>query len=167
VRLTTYTDYTLRVLIYLALTADRLVTIAEISEHYGISETHLNKVVHQLGLTGDVETVRGKGGGLRLAQAPEAIRVGEIVRKCEPDLVLVPCFGEKGGCTIEPHCVLRRALRGALAAFLKELDRYTLADLIAPRRKLATLLGIPQTISRKGQLPGRNPSSVQSGSLGV
>ena len=106
-RLTSYTDYTLRTLIYLALTADRLTTIAEISEHYGVSQAHLMKVVHQLGLAGDIETVRGKGGGLRLARAPEAIRVGAVIQRCEPDLVLVPCFGEQGICAIEPDCVLR------------------------------------------------------------
>jgi Rrf2 family nitric oxide-sensitive transcriptional repressor len=143
VRLTTYTDYALRTLMYLALSADRLVTIAEISEHYGISEAHLMKVVHQLGRTSDIETIRGKGGGLRLARAPEAITVGGIIRRCEPDLMLVPCFGEQAVCAIEPGCVLQTALHRALAAFLAELDRYTLADLIAPRRKLAALLGIP------------------------
>jgi Rrf2 family nitric oxide-sensitive transcriptional repressor len=141
-RLTNYTDYTLRTLIYLALATDRLATIAEISEHYGISAAHLNKVVHQLGLAGEIETVRGKGGGLRLARPPEAIRVGDIVQRCEPDMSLAPCFGDQGGCAIEPCCVLERALHGALSAFLKELNRYTLADLIAPRRKLAALLGL-------------------------
>lgn len=149
-RLTNYTDYTLRTLIYLALTTDRLVTIGEISEHYGISEAHLNKVVHQLGLAGDIETVRGKGGGLRLARPPEVIHVGEIVRRCEPDMVLVPCFGDQAGCVIEPDCVLQKAMQGALTAFLKELNRYTLADLIAPRRKLAALLGIPRVTPGKG-----------------
>ncbi len=157
-RLTNYTDYTLRTLIYLALTTDRLVTIAEISEHYGISEAHLNKVVHHLGLSGDIETVRGKGGGVRLARSPEVIHVGEVVRRCEPDMVLVPCFGEQGGCAIEPDCVLQKAMQGALAAFLKELNRYTLADLIAPRRKLAALLGLPRATPGKGSASG-HPSS--------
>jgi Rrf2 family transcriptional regulator, nitric oxide-sensitive transcriptional repressor len=155
-RLTTYTDYTLRTLIYLALTTDRLATIAEISEHYGISEAHLMKVVHQLGLTGDVETVRGKGGGLRLVRPPETLRVGEVIRRCEPDLVLVPCFGEQGVCAIEPDCVLQKALQGALVAFLRELDRYTLADLIAPRRKLAALLGISRADTGKTSAGGRH-----------
>jgi Rrf2 family transcriptional regulator, nitric oxide-sensitive transcriptional repressor len=144
VRLTNYTDYTLRTLIYLALATGRRVTIAEISERYGISEAHLMKVVHQLGLSGDVDTVRGKGGGLRLGREPEAINVGALVRRTEPDLVLVPCFGSAGGCAIEPDCVLQSALQRALAAFLAELDRYTLADLVAPRARLRELLGIPQ-----------------------
>lgn len=161
-RLTNYTDYTLRTLIYLALTIDRMVTIAEISEHYGISETHLNKVVHQLGLAGDVETVRGKGGGLRLARPPEVIHVGEIVRRCEPDMVIVPCFGETGGCAIEPDCVLQKAMQGALKAFLMELNRYTLADLIAPRRKLAVLLGLPRVTPGKDAASGRRLPPVRS-----
>ena len=161
-RLTSYTDYTLRTLIYLALTEDRLVTIAEISEHYGISEAHLNKVVHQLGLAGDIETIRGKGGGLRLARPPEVIHVGEIVRRCEPDMALVPCFGEQGTCAIEPDCVLQKAVQGALTAFLKELNRYTLADLIAPRRKLATLLGLLRPSPGRGIASGRQSQSDQS-----
>jgi Rrf2 family transcriptional regulator, nitric oxide-sensitive transcriptional repressor len=140
VRLTHFTDYTLRTLIYLALTPDRLATIAEIARRYGISEAHLTKVVHQLGLAGDIETIRGKGGGLRLARAPEAINLGALVRRTEPDLVLVPCFGEAGACTIESGCVLQHALHRALAAFLAELDRYTLADLIAPQQALSRLL---------------------------
>lgn len=143
-RLTNFTDYTLRTLIYLALTEGRLATIAEISEHYQISEAHLMKVVHHLGLAGDVETIRGKGGGLRLGRPPEAINVGEIVRRTEPDMALVPCFCEQGACTIEPECVLQKALERALAAFLSELDGCTLADLIVPRRKLAALLDIPR-----------------------
>lgn len=160
-RLTSYTDYTLRTLIYLALTEDRLVTIAEISEHYGISEAHLNKVVHQLGLAGDIETIRGKGGGLRLARPPEVIHVGEIVRRCEPDMALVPCFGEQGACAIEPDCVLQKAVQGALTAFLRELNRYTLADLIAPRRKLAALLGLPRPSPGKSIASGRHSLSDQ------
>jgi Rrf2 family nitric oxide-sensitive transcriptional repressor len=143
VRLTTYTDYTFRTLIYLALTSNRLATIAEISERYDISETHLMKVVHQLGMAGDVETIRGKGGGLRLAREPEKINVGALVRRTEPDLALVPCFCTDGACAIESGCVLQHVLHRAMAAFLAELDRHTLADLIAPRTRLQKLLGIP------------------------
>ncbi len=151
-RLTNYTDYTLRTLIYLALTKGRLVTIAEISNHYSISEAHLNKVVHQLGLAGDIETTRGKGGGIRLIRPPEVIHVGEVVRRCETDMALVPCFDVQGSCAIEPECVLQNAIQGALAAFFKELNRYTLADLIAPRRKLMALLGLPAMKIGKGTL---------------
>ena len=154
-RLTNFTDYTLRTLIYLALTGGRLATIGEISEHYDISEAHLMKVVHHLGLAGDVRTIRGKGGGLRLARGPETINVGEVVRRTEPDLALVPCFCENGACVIEPECVLRKALQSALAAFLAQLDGFTLADLVVPRRKLATLLGIPNSDFRSAPLGGR------------
>ena len=161
-RLTNYTDFTLRTLIYLALATDRLATIAEISEHYGISEAHLNKVVHQLGIAGDIETVRGKGGGLRLARPPEVIHVGEVVRRCEPDLELVPCFGEGDICAIQPDCVLQKAMQGALAAFLQELNRYTLADLIAPRRRLAALLGLRLPVQPKQVAGVRRPALARS-----
>ena len=138
-RLKTYTDYTLRVLIRLAVQPEGLTTIAEIAENYGISENHLMKVVHQLGVAGYVETVRGRNGGIRLAQSPADINIGEIVRRTEPDLDLVPCFNASGACIIEPACILKGALDEALDAFLAVLDRYTLADLVTPRRKLAAL----------------------------
>jgi Rrf2 family transcriptional regulator, nitric oxide-sensitive transcriptional repressor len=141
-RLTTYTDYTLRTLIYLALNAGRNATIAQIAATYRISEAHLTKVVHQLGVAGEIETVRGRNGGLRLRRPAEQINIGAVVRRTEPDLELVPCFESAGACTIGPSCVLQPALHEALAAFLAVLDRHTLADLVAPRRRLATLLGI-------------------------
>ena len=141
-RLTHYTDYSLRVLIYLALDPERLTTIDEIARRYGISKAHLMKVVHQLGLRGYVETVRGRGGGLRLRRSPESIGVGELVRWTEEDLTLVECFEpRRGDCAIESTCGLRGVLHEALAAFVAVLDRYTLADLVARRRKpLARLL---------------------------
>jgi Rrf2 family nitric oxide-sensitive transcriptional repressor len=142
VQLTRYSDYSLRVLIYLALDPERLVTIEEIAQSYGISKAHLMKVVHQLGLNGYVETVRGRGGGLRLARRPEEITVGEVVRSTEENMALVECFDpESSQCAIEPACGLRSVLHEALAAFLAVLDRHTLGDLIARRRKpLARLL---------------------------
>ncbi len=141
-RLTTYTDYTLRTLMYLAVNAGRQVTIAEIAAAYGVSEAHLMKVVHQLGVAGEVATARGRKGGLRLNRPPASISLGAVVRRTEQDIDLVPCFGNPGGCPIEPACVLRHALDEALAAFLAVLDRYTLADLAAPRARLADLLGL-------------------------
>lgn len=129
---------------YLALTPDRLVTINEIADHYRISEAHLMKVAHQLGIAGDIETVRGRRGGIRLARPAETINVGEVVRRTEPDMELVQCFGEQGICTIQPSCVLKGALQKALLAFMSVLDAYTLADLIGPQRKLSELLGIPE-----------------------
>jgi len=153
--LTNYTDYTLRMLIYLALKTEGRATIAEISARYGIAETHLMKVAHELGIAGDIETIRGKGGGLRLARRPEAIRVGEIVRRTEPDLAIVPCFAEQAICMIEPECILQRAMHKALQTFLAELDGYTLADLVAPRRKLSALLDIQLSDRDRGPDTGQ------------
>ena len=141
-QLTLYSDYSLRVLIYLAVDSDRLATIEEIARSYGISKAHLTKVVHQLGVRGYVQTVRGRGGGLRLARRPEEIGIGEVIRATEEKMSLVECF-EPGTsrCAIETACGLRPVLREALVAFLGVLDRYTLADLVAGRRKpLARLL---------------------------
>jgi Rrf2 family nitric oxide-sensitive transcriptional repressor len=142
VQLTRYSDYSLRVLIYLALDPERLVTIEDIARSYDISKAHLMKVVHQLGLRGYVETVRGRGGGLRLARRAEEIRVGEVVRSTEENMDLVECFDAASSqCAIETACGLRSVLHEALAAFLAVLDRYTIADLVARRRKpLARLL---------------------------
>lgn len=141
-QLTRYSDYSLRVLIYLALAPERLVTIEEIARSYRISKAHLMKVVHQLGLRGYVETVRGRRGGLRLARPPEAIGVGDVVRASEASFDLVECFDPPSSrCAIQPACGLRSVLGEALGAFLEVLDRYTLADLVARRRKsLARLL---------------------------
>jgi Rrf2 family nitric oxide-sensitive transcriptional repressor len=141
VQLTRYSDYSLRVLIYLALDPERLVTIEEIAQSYGISKAHLMKVVHQLGLNGYVETVRGRGGGLRLGRRPEEITVGEVVRSTEENMALVECFDpESSRCAIEPACGLRSLLHEALDAFLAVLDRHTLGDLVARRRKPLTRL---------------------------
>jgi Rrf2 family nitric oxide-sensitive transcriptional repressor len=139
-RLTGFTDYTLRTLIYLALQPDRLSTIADISKAYGISANHLMKVVHHLAVSGDIVTTRGRRGGMRLARPASAINVGQVVRRSEPDLALAPCFEAGRGCVIQGGCVLERALGDALGAFLAVLDRYTLADLAMPRQKLAALL---------------------------
>jgi Rrf2 family nitric oxide-sensitive transcriptional repressor len=141
-QLTTYTDYSLRVLMYLAVHGGELATIEEIADAYAISRGHLMKVVHQLGLAGYVETVRGRGGGLRLARKPEQIRIGDVVRRTEDNMVLVECFDPKeGNCRIEPACGLRLVLKEALERFFRTLDGYTLADLVVPRQKrLAQLL---------------------------
>jgi Rrf2 family transcriptional regulator, nitric oxide-sensitive transcriptional repressor len=143
-RLTAFTDYTLRTLIYLALQPEKLVTIADIASAYDISANHLMKVVHHLAQAGDIATVRGQRGGLRLARLPETIRLGDVVRRTEPDLELVACFDEGQHCVIQEGCVLKHALDSALQAFLGVLDRYTLADLVAPRLALAGWLGLAQ-----------------------
>jgi Rrf2 family nitric oxide-sensitive transcriptional repressor len=142
-RLTAFTDYTLRTLMYLAVNAGRYTTIAEIARTYRISETHLMKIVHQLGVAGDIETIRGRNGGIRLGKPAGDINLGSVVRRTEPDMDLVACFEDADACVIAEACVLRSALNEALAGFLAVLDRYTLADLLAPRQRLAALLGIP------------------------
>jgi Rrf2 family nitric oxide-sensitive transcriptional repressor len=145
-RLTSYTDYSLRVLMYLAVRSEEVATIEAISRAYGISKAHLTKVVHELGRAGLVETTRGRGGGLRLARRPDDIGVGEVVRRTEEKMDLVECFdSETSQCRIEPACRLRGVLGEALDAFLTTLDRYTLADLVARRRKpLSDLLAAPR-----------------------
>ncbi|RIL08191.1 MAG: Rrf2 family transcriptional regulator [Proteobacteria bacterium] len=135
-QLTYFSDYTLRVLTYLALEPERLVTIEEIARRFDISKAHLMKVVHHLGLRGYVETVRGRRGGLRLARRPEEIGVGDVIRSTEESMALVECFDPgRSLCAIEPACGLRGVLHEALAAFLAVLDRHTLADLVARRRR--------------------------------
>ncbi len=143
-RLTVYTDYSLRLLMYLAVKDGGLATVGEVADAYGIAKNHLTKVAHQLGLAGYVESVRGKGGGLRLAKPPDRIGLGEVVRRTEPDMALVPCFEPvRAPCPIVPACGLRGALHEAHAAFLAVLDRYTLADLTARRAELQRLLAAP------------------------
>ena len=142
-RLTVYTDFSLRVLMFLALKGDRLATISEIAKAFGISKNHLMKVAHQLGVAGYVTTVRGKGGGLRLARRPNDIVLGEVVRHTEPDMALVPCLAPDDAiCLIFPSCALRGVLSEARDAFLEVLDRCSLADLVRPRAPLQKLLSI-------------------------
>jgi Rrf2 family nitric oxide-sensitive transcriptional repressor len=142
-RLTVYTDYSLRLLMYLALKDDGLATIAEIAESYGISKNHLMKVAHQLGVAGYVATVRGRSGGLRLAKPAESIGLGEVVRHTEPDMALVSCFDPVNApCVIQRCCVLQSALEKACLAFVDVLDGYTLSDLVRPRRRLRALLSV-------------------------
>jgi Rrf2 family transcriptional regulator, nitric oxide-sensitive transcriptional repressor len=143
-RLTTYADFSLRLLMYLALHGDGLTTIAEVANSYGISQNHLVKVTHRLAIEGYVSTTRGMKGGLRLARPAAEINVGEVVRCVEPDMALVPCMHPHGdSCPILPSCVLSSAMQEARTAFLDVLDGYTLADLTAPRTKLRQLLSFP------------------------
>ncbi|MBI0477396.1 Rrf2 family transcriptional regulator [Arthrobacter sp. TPD3018] len=134
-RLTRYTDYAMRVLLYVGARPERLCSIAEISRAYGISQNHLMKVVHDLGKAGYLASARGRFGGIKLGRAPEDIIVGAVVRHTEDGFDLVDC----GTCIIAPACGLTGALREALAAFLAVLDGYTLADLLAKRSEIANL----------------------------
>jgi Rrf2 family transcriptional regulator, nitric oxide-sensitive transcriptional repressor len=130
-RLTRYTDYALRVLLYLGASPDRLSTINEIAAHHNISRNHLMKVVHQLGSWGYIETLRGKGGGIRLARKPEDILLGDVVRHTEGNLEIVECFTPgNSNCIIQPGCRLKTVLNDALTSFLATLDLYTLADFL-------------------------------------
>jgi Rrf2 family transcriptional regulator, nitric oxide-sensitive transcriptional repressor len=141
-RLTLWTDYALRTLIYVGAKGGRLATIAEIAESFDISKTHLMKVVNRLGQQGYIDTIRGKGGGIRLVRPPGEIRVGAVVRETEEELAVMGCLAETGFCRIEGCCVLRHALREATLAFLRTLDGYTLADLLAPGARLVRSLGL-------------------------
>lgn len=155
-KLTTFTDYSLRVLIYLAVQPGQRATIAQVATAFDVSEHHLVKVVHFLGRHGWLKNVRGKGGGLELGEAPERIVVGRIVRETEGSAV-AECFGESGGdCRIAPSCRLRGVLGEAVSAFYAVLDRYTLADLACNRQELESVLffGAPATPPRTRRAAG-------------
>ncbi|MBM70702.1 MAG: Rrf2 family transcriptional regulator [Haliea sp.] len=143
-RLTQYTDYALRTLIYLGVSPGGRHTIRDIAEAYDVSRHHLTKVVQYLHKHGFVEATRGKGGGLALARPASDIVVGDVVRRMEPSTALVECFDKGGQCAIQGHCKLTRALREAFNAFIAALDEYTLADLLDEREdRLRHVLGIP------------------------
>jgi Rrf2 family nitric oxide-sensitive transcriptional repressor len=139
-RLTLNTDYSLRVLIHVGICGDKLTTINDIAQSFGISKPHLMKVVNDLSQKGYLETVRGRNGGIRLMQEPRHINIGQVVRETEKQLDVIGCLEQKGYCPIERACLLRCALRDATQAFLAVLDAYTLADLIKPQRVLSSLL---------------------------
>jgi Rrf2 family nitric oxide-sensitive transcriptional repressor len=134
-RLSNYTDYTLRVLMYCAAHTDRLVTIRELAHTHDLSKNHLVKIVNDLSHRGLIETTRGRGGGLRLLKHPTDIRVGDVVRDTETDLNMVECFDSATDrCTLTPTCRLRAHFRAALQAYLRELDSVSLADVTPPPR---------------------------------
>ena len=150
-RLTKQTDYSLRVLIYLGVHPGRPATIDEVAAAYGISKNHLMKVVYHLSTEGFLDTQRGRGGGFHLARDPHLIRIGSVVRSTETDFALVECFAPiDEECSIYKSCKLRGVLHEALEAWFTTLDRYTLADLIEPRSKLAELLSVTAPAARKG-----------------
>lgn len=147
-RLTVYSDYALRLLMYLAVRPEGLATIPEVAKAYNISANHLMKVVHQLGQAGYLQTVRGRSGGMRLGRPAEEIGLGELIRHTEPDLHIVPCFEpENLDCPLRRACRLRGALDRARLAFLAVLDEYTLADLTAAPGQMRAYLGLTPTRS--------------------
>ena len=140
-KLTFYSDYSLRLLMYVSVKRNGLVTIQEVADAYGVSKNHLMKVAFELGRKGFLETVRGRGGGLRLARPPEKIGVGEVVRAMEEDFTMVECFDPKANqCVITGPCRLRGALSRALKAYFAVLDEYTLADLAEQNASLVRVL---------------------------
>lgn len=136
-RLTTMTDYAMRLLMYLGEHPDRLCTIAEVAQAHAISQPHLMKVTNRLSRAGWIETVRGKNGGMRLAHLPADITIGAVVRDTENDLALVECMGDRQACNLIGRCSLPRVLSGALNKFMEHLDQFTLADLLEPAGDIA------------------------------
>ncbi len=141
-RLNVQTDYALRLLMHLAVNKGALVTIADVADRYQISRNHLMKVAFLLGREGFVETVRGRAGGMRLGRPPQDIRVGDVVRRMEPDFALVQCF-QAGNeeCLITPACKLKSVLHEAMSAFLAELDQHTIHSMVTRNPRLKSLLG--------------------------
>lgn len=136
-RLSDYTDYTLRVLMYCATHADRLVTIGELAAHHRVSKNHLMKIVNDLARQGVLETVRGRGGGLRLLVDPATLRIGDVIRASETDFRLVECFDPATNlCILNPACRLKKAFQSAMKAYMKELDAITLADVALVKASL-------------------------------
>lgn len=150
-QLTLFTDYSLRVLIFLGAHADRLCTISEVAEAYRISGNHLMKVVNRLSSAGYVETVRGKGGGMRLSRVPNMINLGDVVRHTEDRFDIVECFNEKQqDCPLLPACTLRSILVDAHRNFMATLDRHTLQDV------LGTWVSGRFALPRGVQIPGKS-----------
>ena len=130
-RLTQFSDYAIRLLITVALAKGKAVTVADAAAHLHVSRNHLVKVAHMLVRAGILSGTRGRSGGLTLHRRAEDIRIGELLRITEPDFDLVKCFSTPGACTLEPICRLPASLHDAKHAFLGELDKHTLADIIA------------------------------------
>jgi len=144
-RLTTFTDYSLRVLMYLAAEPHRRATIGEIATAFDISENHLMKVAHSLGKAGLLISMRGKGGGLELAAAAGSINLGQVIRMTEGPARPAECFDQAANtCCITPACKLRAVLDDAVHAFYTVLDHYTLEDITRNRNVLARILAMPR-----------------------
>ncbi len=154
-RLTQHSDYALRLLMYLGVARDRLVTAQEIASAYGLSKNHLMKVILGLVHSGYVESVRGRSGGLRLARDPGKIGVGAVIRDTEEDFALVECMGPHDSCLITRACRLRSIMQQALRAYLAVLDQYTLADLLERPGPVARLLSLDHPANSVAGRTGR------------
>ena len=171
-QLTRYSDYALRVLMYLALNSHRRCTTREIANAYGVSESHLTKLIFHLGRSGFITTIRGEGGGLELARPAKGINLGALYREFEPHFELAECFAgkERCKCPIAGFCEITRVLELALQAFFEVLDRHTLEDLLKPAPALKGILigneksGSPR-VSNRG-MRARRPLSGGSGQFG-
>lgn len=142
--LTYHTDYALRVLMYAGASDGRRVTLSEIASAYDISKEHLRKVVHRLAREGLLSTVKGRSGGLVLGRDPETIRVGEVVRIMEPSMCIVDCTRQP--CRLNGHCSLKSVFDRAREAFIRELDKATLADLLMQERTVKRIRGLAAAV---------------------
>lgn len=133
------TDLALRLLLQLASEPGQQLTIADVARFHAVSEAHLMKITHRLGMGGWLETLRGRGGGIRLAMPADRIRLGDVVRSIEPDFQLVECRGPDSQCRLTNHCSLAGVLDDALGAFMARLDAVTLADLVRPPARPAVV----------------------------
>lgn len=148
-RLTLYTDYSLRVLLYLATKPEGAATITEVADYYKISRNHLVKVVHNLGINEFIITSRGKNGGIKLARPADQISISEVVKKTEPDMDLLECFNpETDNCAASPTCRLKSMLYEGRSAFMSVLEQSTLADAAVPTARAAPAKSVVVNISQ-------------------
>jgi len=157
-RLTKFSDYALRALLYAASKGDGLVTIEQTAEIYGISQAHMKKVVQLLTREGFLHAIRGRSGGFRLARPPQEINLGQVIRMTEPDFGMVECFLPGNQCCITRRCGLPTIIDEALAAFVSTFDRYTLAQFVLAERHFPTEHR-PQP-SRGPHLPPLKPAAA-------
>jgi Rrf2 family transcriptional regulator, nitric oxide-sensitive transcriptional repressor len=143
VQITIFTDYGLRSLMFLAARPERLCNVREISDHYGISYNHLVKVIHRLSQLGYVQSIKGKGGGVKLAKEATTLRLGDLVKALEPNMDIVECFNrDTNTCRITDSCQLKHYLFDANNAFLSSLNNHTLADTVKGTNIFKALQGI-------------------------
>ena len=163
-QLTSFTDYSLRVLVYAAVQGDRRCQTAEVASMFGISRHHVVKVVNELAHLGYLDTVRGRDGGFTLAQRPDQVCLGDVVRRTEGSIAIVECFDPKtNSCPLLPACGLKDALGEAFAAFLAVLDRRTLADLMAEPRWIARMKALPARPRRRPRAATRPSAASRAG----